>query len=477
MKVSIRSKLTILILGVCLGIILVMWVSTVVLFKPMYYAMTQAQVTRTMNRIRDIIDENGGSITSTVYDEIKNASVSNMCIEISDSVGGNIWLSEGIGDSCQIHFRVGGALPGSHIMNKTIDTPTSVAIRNAIRESGEYFDTIVDDMDNRQIVMGRLIDDRYAVIVSTNLVQADAAIGIVLSQLQSATLIAIVLALIISAIMSDWFIRPVLTLSKATKEVSKGNYRTNIAVSADFNDELGQLASDFNGMVREIENSQQMQRELVASISHDLRTPLTIIKGYAESIRDMTGNDPEIRTRQLNTIIDETDRLTKMVNSVMEYSKLNRDNYKLNIVQYNIRDMCNDVVDIYTDKAAKEGKTIVYEGPEEVYVMADATLIERVLHNFVSNALLHTPEGTQVRVKVRVQDDGKVKVSVADSGSGISEEDQKHIFERYYRSRKNSGKQGTGLGLAIVKAILENHGFPYGVDSRLGEGSEFWFIM
>ena len=121
--------------------------------------------------------------------------------------------------------------------------------------------------------------------------------------------------------------------------------------------------------------------------------------------------------------------------------------------------------------------SISYEGPDEAYVTADATLIERVLHNFVSNALQHTDPGTEVRVKVKILDNGKVKVSVADSGSGISEEDQKHIFEKYYRARKDSGRQGTGLGLAIVKAILENHSFEYGVDSKLGEGSEFWFIM
>ena len=208
-----------------------------------------------------------------------------------------------------------------------------------------------------------------------------------------------------------------------------------------------------------------------------MHKPLTIIKGYAESIRDITGDRPDIRENQLNTIIDETDRLSKMVNSVLEYAKLSQDALKLNIVQYNMADMCSDIADIYSYKAESEGKLVEYEGPEVVYVMADASLIERVMHNFVSNALIHTPPQTSVKIKVELMAEGKVKVSVIDYGEGISEEDQKHLFDKYYRSRKSSGKQGTGLGLAIVKTILENHGFEYGVESRAGEGSRFWFVM
>ena len=247
---------------------------------------------------------------------------------------------------------------------------------------------------------------------------------------------------------------------------------------------MRKLAADINVQLRLLRKERHRYqqgdlelKEAVTNISHDLRTPLTIIRGYAESIRDITGENPQIREQQLNTIIDETDRLSKMVNSVMEYAKLSNSALKLNIVQYNIADMCMDVADIYSHKAENEGKTVVYNGPELVYVMADASLIERVLHNFVSNALLHTPPDTQVEISVFVLEGGKVRVSVKDSGDGISEEDQKHLFDKYYRSRKSSGKQGTGLGLAIVKTIMENHGFEYGVISEIGKGSEFWFVM
>jgi signal transduction histidine kinase len=139
--------------------------------------------------------------------------------------------------------------------------------------------------------------------------------------------------------------------------------------------------------------------------------------------------------------------------------------------------MCQDIVEMYNYKAVKDGKSISYAGPQQIYVFADAALIERVIHNFVSNALVHTPPETRVGVAINVTKEGKVKVSVYDSGSGIKQEDIPHLFDKYYRSRKSSGKQGTGLGLAIVKTILENHGFEYGVESEIGKGSTFWFIM
>ena len=383
---------------------------------------------------------------------------------------------EGIGDACQLHGAK-DTHASIYLEQRRLNTPQAQNLRHEVRNIGNYTGNMTDDYNNRQLVRGSFWNNRYSIIVSTNLARTDSIVQIVLSQLHTATFIAVVIALAVSAVLSNWFIQPLTTLSKATKEVSKGNYKVKIQIPNGAKDEIGQLANDFNIMTREIESSQEMQKELIASISHDLRTPLTIIKGYAESIRDITGEKAEIRNQQLNTIIDETDRLSKMVNSVLEYAKLSKDALNLNPVQYNMADMCSDIADIYSHKAESEGKNVIYEGPEIAYVTADASLIERVMHNFVSNALIHTPENTDVTIKTELLANGKVKVSVTDSGEGISEEDQRHLFDKYYRSRKSSGKQGTGLGLAIVKTILENHGFEYGVESEIGKGSIFWFIM
>ena len=478
MKTSIRNRLTALILAVCLSIIAIIWLTTTLFFKPMYTAMIQTELAGILSQTVKTIKNSDGQLNQEVVDEIQSYMKSGVCIEISDEFGTGLLLMEGIGDACQLHGAKDTTQKHSiYLDQRRLNTTRAVDLRQTVRSSTNYTGTLTDDYNNRQLVRGNYFDHKYTIIVSTNLARTDSIVALVSAQLRTTTFIAIILVLIISAVLSNWFIQPISTLSKATKEISKGNYKIAIKIPEGPKDEIGQLATDFNIMAREIESSQEMQKELVASISHDLRTPLTIIKGYAESIRDITGNNPDIRDQQLNTIIDETDRLSKMVNSVLEYSKLSQSAMKLNKVQYNMADMCMDIADIYSHKAESENKNVTYEGEDLLYVMADAELIERVMHNFVSNALIHTPEGTTVKITANALNNGKVKISIIDSGEGISREDQKHLFDKYYRSRKSSGKQGTGLGLAIVKTILENHGFEYGVNSQPGKGSEFWFIM
>lgn len=478
MRNSIRNRLTALILAVCLSIIATIWITVSMFFKPMYQATTQAELGKIVSNTVKAIKNNDGKLTTETIDEISKDVNTGVCIEISDEFGNGLVIMEGIGDACQLHGSKNAQITGSiYADQKRLNTDASLKLRQRVRNSGNYTGQLIDDYDNRQLVKGTFWNNTYTIIASTDLARTDSIINIVLSQLRTTAFFTVILALIIAALMSNWFVKPITVLSKATKEISKGNYKIKISVPDGPKDELGQLAQDFNIMAEEIESSQQIQKELVASISHDLRTPLTIIKGYAESIRDITGENPEIRSQQLNTIIDETDRLSKMVNSVLEYAKISKDSIKLNKVQYNMADMCSDIADIYSYKAKSENKTVTYQGEDPLYVVADASLIERVMHNFVSNALIHTPRNTEVVIKANALENGKVRVSIKDSGEGIGEEDKKHLFDKYYRSRKSSGKQGTGLGLAIVKTILEAHEFEYGVDSELGKGSEFWFIM
>ena len=472
MRKSIRNKLAALIFLINMSLIGIIWMLVVFMFKPMYYAVTQAELTRTAEKVVAAIDAEGG-VTNATLAEISEFVNVGMCVEIADAKGNGIVLFEGIGDACQIH--AGGNSYDYFSQQRKIDSSQATALRQAVRHDvrGNYNIHLQDELGNRQAVKGRFYANEYTVIVSTNLSRTDSIVSIVSSQLRTASLIAIVLSLIVATILSTWFMGPLMKMSSAVKQIAKGNYNVKLEVKS--TDEIGRLANEFNHMAEEIQHSQNMQKELLASISHDLRTPLTIIKGYAESIRDITGDNKEIRDQQLVTIIDETDRLSAMVGSVMEYTKLSQGVQKMNIVQFDIADMCKDIVYVYSQKAEAENKSIAYSGPEDAYVFADAQMMERAIHNFVSNALLHTPENTRVVVAVNVQDSGKVKISVFDSGTGIRAEDIPHLFDKYYRARKDEGRTGSGLGLAIVKSIMENHNFRYGVESREGLGTEFWF--
>ena len=474
MRSNIRRKLTALIFIVNMAIIALTWFMAVFMFKPMYYAVTQADLGNMLNKVITAIELDGG-ITEDTLDEISNFINVGTCIDIADEYGNGLVLFEGIGDACQLHSD--GNDHSFFSQQRKIDSAAVRELRQQVREytRQNYNAHHQDDLGNIQAIKGRFYDGKYTIIVSTNLARTEGMVSIVRSQLQTASILGIILSFIIAAIMSHWFMSPLLKLSAATKEVAKGNYDVKVEIAN--KDEFGQLAKDFNFMTEEIQHSHELQRDLIANISHDLRTPLTIIKGYAESIKDITGDNKEIRDQQLTTIIEETDRLSEMVGSVMEYTKLSQSTYKLNIVQFDIADMCQDIVEMYNSKAVKEGKSISYAGPQQIYVFADAALIERVIHNFVSNALVHTPPETRVGVAINVTDDGRVKVSVYDSGQGIRKEDIPHLFDKYYRARKDGGRTGSGLGLAIVKSILENHNFRYGVESHEGLGTEFWFII
>ena len=223
-------------------------------------------------------------------------------------------------------------------------------------------------------------------------------------------------------------------------------------------------------MAKEVQHASQMQRDLLANVSHDLRTPLTLIKGYAETVRDLTGDDKKHRDEQMNIIVDETDRLTALVSSVMELSKVTSGALKCEKVHFDMGQLCDEVSERYDAVCAQEIPD------EELPVYADPDMMQRALHNLLGNAMHHIGEDGIFVLRALRCPEG-VRVEVEDHGPGISAEDLPYIFDRYYRSRSDAGKQGTGLGLSITKAIFQQHGFRFGVHSTVGKGTVFWFIM
>ena len=257
--------------------------------------------------------------------------------------------------------------------------------------------------------------------------------------------------------------------------MAMGNYA--VQVDSTRNDELGTLARDFNHMAAEVQHAAQMQRELLANVSHDLRTPLTLIKGYAETVRDLTGDDKAHRDEQMNIIVDETDRLTALVSSVMELSKVTSGADRCQRVHFDMGQLCDEVCERYDAVCAQNNWHLELELPDrELPVYADPEMMQRALHNLLGNAMHHIGADGIFILRATPCTEG-IRVEVEDHGPGIPPEDLPHIFDRYYRSRSDAGKQGTGLGLSITKAIFQQHGFRFGVQSIVGKGTTFWFIM
>ncbi len=218
-----------------------------------------------------------------------------------------------------------------------------------------------------------------------------------------------------------------------------------------------------------------LRRELIANISHDLRTPLTMIRGYAEVMRDLPGeNNPEI----IQVIIDEANRLTNLVNSILDLSRLQAGAANLEKTEYNLTRSVRDSVDRVRKMTEAEGYQIAFAADQDVRVRAAPARIDQVIYNLLTNAVHYAGPDRRIDV-VQTVKDGMVKIAVTDYGEGIDPDELPYIWDRYYKSDKTHRRAvvGSGLGLSIVKSILEQHEARFGVESTPGQGSTFWFEL
>ena len=286
-------------------------------------------------------------------------------------------------------------------------------------------------------------------------------------------LILVVISLILSFIISNSISKPILKITKASKKLANGEY--NVQFDGGSLIETQQLAQSLNYASAEISKIDELQRDLIANVSHDLRTPLTMIKAYAEMIRDLSGERKEKREEHLKIIIDETDRLALLVNDMLDLSKLEKGGQPLNYTTFDINSKLHDIIERYKGISKVMGYKINFTDNTPVLVKCDIVKIEQVIYNLVNNAINYTGDDKQVYITQTIEDD-YVKITVTDTGKGISEDNIHQIFNKYYRCEKTKREViGTGLGLSIVKAILKKHNFPFGVQSKIGIGTSFWF--
>ncbi|MBR5768628.1 MAG: HAMP domain-containing protein, partial [Clostridia bacterium] len=300
-------------------------------------------------------------------------------------------------------------------------------------------------------------------------------VNIIQRQLIITTVVLLALALIISFIISRTLTKPILRIEKATKRIAEGDY--SVKLDVDSNDEIGSLAESVNDMAAELSRTDELRKDLIANVSHDLRTPLSLIRGYAETLRDVTGDNKEKRERQLGIIIDETERLDRIVSDMLDLSKLQSGSITVSPAPFDVRRAFGDIISRYDDLSAKSGVTAAAECEDGLSAVGDLPRLEQVFYNLINNAFNHTKEGGKITLAA-AKNGELIRFSVTDTGSGISKEDLPHIFDRYYKGEAGVRKiVGTGLGLAIVKNILEAHHAVYGVDSTVGVGTTFWFDL
>ena len=302
----------------------------------------------------------------------------------------------------------------------------------------------------------------------------------------TATIILVFTALSVGLWIYRSIAVPLVKLRKATRNIKEGNL--DFVLEVEGNDEFSQLCQDFEEMRKRLKESTEEKilmdkenKELISNISHDLKTPITAVKGYVEGIMDGVADTPEKMDRYVRTIYNKTNEMDHLINELTFYSKIDTNRIPYTFSKLNVEDYFSDCAEELGLEMETRGIELVYANYVEkgVQVIADGEQIRRVIHNIVSNAIkyMEKPRGI---IQLRVKDVGDfIQVEIEDNGKGIAAKDLPYIFDRFYRTdvSRNSSKGGSGIGLSIVKKIMEDHGGKVWATSRLGIGTIMYFVL
>ena len=310
------------------------------------------------------------------------------------------------------------------------------------------------------------------VITMADLMPVDYTVETLRVQLIVISIAMIIIAAVISRIVSRSLARPIENLNEKTKVLATGNY--DIRFDGKGYSEIEQLSDSLNDTAVQLKKADQMTKDLIANVSHDLRTPLTMISGYGEVMRDVPG---EATAENIQVIIDEANRLTSLVNNLLDISKLQSGTIGITLSDINVNEMMIGVANTYQKLTENTGIRFELDLEEKTYyIRGDRMRLEQVLYNLINNAITHIGDDRVIILKARMNNQN-IRIHVIDHGAGISKEDLPLIWQRYYKVDKKHVRPetGSGLGLSIVKTILELHKFEYGVESETGQGADFWF--
>lgn len=451
-------------------ILVVVWVFQVLLLGRFYESAKVKELKLTASLIESNIDKD--DLEETAYTLAGDYSVCIILYQISGGKANEI-LSCDISSGCMIHHMSSRSF--SNFYNETIAS------------GGEYMETYsLDAFHTRGEISGESLstvyiksfcdseNNSYALFLDSELVPVSATVRTYMVQFQWICLILLIGALILSLFMSRVISTPIIKLSKSVKRLAMGDY--DEVFDGKGYREIGELSDALNYASEELSKNDKLQKELIANISHDLRTPLTMIRGYSEMMRDIPGeNTPE----NAQIVIEETTRLSELVGDMLDLSKIRAGTRKLTQEYFDLAETVRATMLRYEKLTEKDGYSIDFSSDEEsIEVYADRTMMLQVIYNLINNAINYTGENKKVSVKL-TKKDKCVRFSVTDSGAGIAPEELPLIWDRYYKVDKvhRRAMVGTGLGLSIVKSILEAHKATYGVESTVGVGSTFWFEL
>ncbi len=456
-KLRIKTRIMIWMGAFCLILLVLLWLLLSVFLSDLYSAVTRRTAERTADGITEIIREGIDTADEAEY----RAQLGDMCLMLCRIDEGQLTLlvSYEAKPDCAVHSL----------------TPFGryLLYEQAVKNGGRYTERIAAVPPDKGLRVPDSIlivataegpnGDSYVFYLSCELEPVSAAVKTV-----NLVLLVIVAAMFLAAVVlapgiSGRISRPITRLTENAKQLASGDY--TVTFDTDGDREVAELGGALNHAVQQLSQVDKLRTELVANISHDLRTPLTLISGTAELMRDVPGED---NRENAQLIIDETGRLSMIVNDVLDLSRIQAE--QLRMERFSLTDCVAETAESYSRLG---GVRVVFEPSENAVIEGDRVKVSRLFSNLVANAVEHTGADRLVHITQTVTA-GHVLIAVKDSGPGISADELPHLFDKYYKGKgENLKRRGTGLGLAIVKAVAQAHRARFGVNSG-ADGSEFW---
>jgi len=471
-KSSLKWKIASYLISFAAGLILLLSVFQTVLLEPMYEKYKKDTVRRAGDEVVAAIKSEDTDLTNTIYSV---SAANDTCVRIinfagEDQVAGNM--------GCVLY----------RMNTREILEQYSLAVDNG----NEYLSTSSggigipggpgrprdgtggDEMKN--LTLTRIVDTdegKIIVLVYAGLSPVNATVQTLRVQMYYIAAIVLIAVILLTWIMNRHIASPLMKINESAKHLPEGSY--DIDAKTDEYREAQELNLTLSEAARDIRKADQAKRDLIANVSHDLRTPLTMIKGYGEMMRDLPGEKTD---ENLEVIINESDRLKYLVNDLLDLSKLEENRISLEKTDFSLSDLVLRNVQKYRYYHVQDQFEINVSCEENLMVNADEKRIEQVVNNFLTNAVNYSGDSRSIEVRVFRKGES-ARVEVEDHGEGIEQDRLKDIWDRYYKIDREHVRRtdSSGLGLNICQKVLSLHGCEYGVESELGKGSTFWFEL
>ena len=442
----------------------------VVLIKPYYREDRLNTINIISSNIEQLLIRD--DVTSRDIDSTNKLVVgNNVCALIYNENKAELYSSDSLGELCMLNKSIAIG-DETYILSKN---PTRFI--EMIKEKNPYSMTINAELTGTEMLLyGKLIRSNlanYYLLINTPLEPVESYIDFIMNQYLYLGIIVVAIALVVAFFMSRTISKPIIKMKQEANKLAEGDY--SVSFKTDSFSEINDLALTLDDATEKLSQVNDLRKDLVANVSHDIKTPLTMIKAYAEMIKDISGDDPEKRNEHLDVILKETDYLNKLVTDMSELSKLQAGTIVLNHDNFDLKEATIEVIELL-NRLIEEKHISLVLSLDDAFIYADKIKLSQVIYNFLSNAIKHSDDNGKIEIRLK-DDEEKVRLEVKDYGDGIKEEAMPYIWDRYYKVDKNFNRSvnSTVLGLAIAKAILEAHRAAYGVVSKEGEGSMFYF--